>query len=132
MRKLTPGENVIKYGILTGGLGAWLVYTVWLGKKEDREEEERVEAEVERIEQWKKEFIDMEDVVADDEIMDSLSKRVSTLRQRQACQHQDEAYMNVFGTIQNLSDCCDKSLSYHGMLVKISPHLTTVMLPWFL
>jgi len=34
---------------------------------------------VERIEQWKKEFIDMDDVIADDDIMDSLNKRVSSL-----------------------------------------------------
>ncbi len=58
-------------------MGAWIAYTVYEGKKEDRDEEERVKKEVERIEQWKKEFIDMDDVIGDDDIMDSLNKRVS-------------------------------------------------------
>ena len=76
MRKLTLMENVVKYGALGGGFGAWLTWTIFEGKKEDREEEQRVKEEVERIEAWKKEFIDMEDVVSDDDMLESLNKRV--------------------------------------------------------
>jgi len=76
MRKLSVVENVAKYGILVGVFGTALVWSWSEGKREDRDEEERVKQEVERIEQWKKEFIDMEDVVADDEIMSSLNKRM--------------------------------------------------------
>jgi len=77
MRKLSLSENAIKYGVLVGGFGGWLTYTIFEGKREDRDEEQRVKEEVERIEQWKKEFIDMEDVVGDDDLMDSLNKRMS-------------------------------------------------------
>lgn len=77
MRKLNTMENVAKYGILVGVFGSALVWSWNEGKKEDREEEERVKKEVERIEAWKKEFIDMEDVVSDDEVMNSLNKRMS-------------------------------------------------------
>ena len=60
-------------GIFGGGV-AW---SYWEGKKEDRAEEARVKAEVERIEKWKKEFIDMDDVVSDDDMFASLNKRLS-------------------------------------------------------
>ena len=42
-------------GIFGGGV-AW---SYWEGKKADREEEARVKAEVERIEKWKNELIDI-------------------------------------------------------------------------
>jgi len=77
MRKLSLGENVVKYGILVGVFGGAAVWSYYEGKREDREEEERVKAEVERIEKWKKEFIDMEDVVSDDDLLSSLNKRLS-------------------------------------------------------
>eukprot|EP00282_Hemiselmis_andersenii_P000743 CAMPEP_0114129000 /NCGR_PEP_ID=MMETSP0043_2-20121206/11240_1 /TAXON_ID=464988 /ORGANISM="Hemiselmis andersenii, Strain CCMP644" /LENGTH=300 /DNA_ID=CAMNT_0001222243 /DNA_START=12 /DNA_END=914 /DNA_ORIENTATION=+ len=76
MRKLTLKENAVKYTLLVGGFGGWLGYTIYEGKREDIDEENRVKEEVERIEQWKKEFIDMEDVVSDDDVMDSLNKRM--------------------------------------------------------
>lgn len=77
MRKLTPVENAVKYGGLAAVFGGGVVWSWREGRKEDREEEERVKAEVERIEKWKKEFIDMEDVVADDDLQAALSKRMS-------------------------------------------------------
>eukprot|EP00960_Hanusia_phi_P018592 548998-Hanusia_phi.AAC.8 len=77
MRKLSLGENVVKYSILVGVFGGAAVWSYYEGKREDREEEERVKAEVERIEKWKKEFIDMEDVVSDDDLLSSLNKRLS-------------------------------------------------------
>uniref|UniRef100_A0A7S0QPF9 Uncharacterized protein n=1 Tax=Cryptomonas curvata TaxID=233186 RepID=A0A7S0QPF9_9CRYP len=77
MRKLSPAENAAKYGGLIAVFGGGVVWSWRAGRREDREEEERVKAEVERIEQWKKEFIDMEDVVADDDLQASLSKRMS-------------------------------------------------------
>ena len=64
MRKLTFGEEVAKYGILTGIFGGGVAWSWWEGKREDREEEKRVKEEVERIEKWKAEFIDMDDVVS--------------------------------------------------------------------
>ena len=36
-----------------------------------------IPVQVERIEKWKKEFIDMDDVVSDDDIFSSLQKRLS-------------------------------------------------------
>jgi len=77
LRKLTFGEEAIKYGILVGIFGGGVAWSSWEGKKEDREEEERVKAEVERIEKWKAEFIDVDDVVSDDDMLASLQKRMS-------------------------------------------------------
>ena len=77
MRKLSLGEQVIKYSILGGMFGGAAIYTFYEGKQADRDEEDRVKAEVERIEKWKAEFIDMDDVVSDDDLMASLNKRTS-------------------------------------------------------
>eukprot|EP00283_Hemiselmis_rufescens_P015154 CAMPEP_0173440434 /NCGR_PEP_ID=MMETSP1357-20121228/22847_1 /TAXON_ID=77926 /ORGANISM="Hemiselmis rufescens, Strain PCC563" /LENGTH=291 /DNA_ID=CAMNT_0014405911 /DNA_START=27 /DNA_END=902 /DNA_ORIENTATION=+ len=76
MRKLTLTENAVKYSLLVGGFGGWLGYTIYEGRREDVDEENRVKEEVERIEQWKKEFIDMDDVASDDDVMESLNKRM--------------------------------------------------------
>jgi len=46
LRKLSPLEEVAKYGILVGIFGGGVVWSAWEGKKEDREEEARVKAEV--------------------------------------------------------------------------------------
>ena len=77
LRKLTMAEEVAKYGILAGIFGGGVAWSWYEGKREDRDEEERVKAEVERIEKWKKEFIDMDDVVSDDDMLASLQKRMS-------------------------------------------------------
>lgn len=77
MRKLSMQEEAIKYGILVTIFGGGIAYSWWEGKREDREEEARVKAEVERIEKWKAEFIDMDDVVSDDDMFASLNKRLA-------------------------------------------------------
>lgn len=77
MRKLTLGEEIAKYAILTGIFGGGVAWSYWEGKREDREEEKRVKEEVERIEKWKAEFIDMDDVVSDDDMFASLQKRMA-------------------------------------------------------
>merc|ERR1719183_1467835 len=77
LRKLSLGQEVAKYGILAGIFGGGAAWSYWEGKREDRDEEERVKKEVERIEKWKKEFIDMDDVVSDDDMFASLQKRMS-------------------------------------------------------
>ena len=45
-RKLTMAEEAAKYGILVGIFGGGVAWSYWEGKKEDREEEARVKAEV--------------------------------------------------------------------------------------
>ncbi|KAJ1492167.1 hypothetical protein T484DRAFT_3008498 [Baffinella frigidus] len=46
MRTLKFGEQVIKYGMLAGGFGGFLAYSMWEGKRADRDEETRVAEEV--------------------------------------------------------------------------------------